>query len=277
MAFEDDLGWEYFGADPMMSPRMQEHMAWHNDPPNKPENKFGNYGERFLLFHEQYIEKFDDFRASKGLLPVSGWDPSTQIPPALTHEHVLVSRRQTDDPFALNPHCKTPAWATIAGGTEPAPGYGYTRLAEFQSLDELGRAIDSGWHGLVHNTIDGDMSTFHSPIDPVFWRWHRWIDNVRADWVLATKLRVPMEIASVVKILFGIVNDAPGVWIGPDGRPHPWPGPDPFRIALSPALRDVLLGLLTQKIGGLVDHAESRDSLQKLGARLITLQMDRLK
>lgn len=49
MGFECDLGWEYFGPDPMNSPRMQEHMDWHTNPANK--NKLGNYGERFLDFN----------------------------------------------------------------------------------------------------------------------------------------------------------------------------------------------------------------------------------
>ena len=65
MSFEDDLGWEYFGADPMTSPRMQEHMDWHMDPQNQ--HRTGNYGERFLLFHEAFVDKFDAFRMTKGL------------------------------------------------------------------------------------------------------------------------------------------------------------------------------------------------------------------
>jgi len=63
MSMEDDLGWEYFGPDPEASPRMMEHMDWHNDPANQ--NKQGNYGERFLLFHKQFVDKFDVFRQTK--------------------------------------------------------------------------------------------------------------------------------------------------------------------------------------------------------------------
>jgi Common central domain of tyrosinase len=53
---------------------------------------------------------------------------------------------------------------------------------EFASLDQLGRAIDAGWHARVHNTIGGDMRETHSPIDPIFWPWHMWIDEIRSRW-----------------------------------------------------------------------------------------------
>jgi hypothetical protein len=65
---EEKLVREYFG-DPkgehteeaiMKTERMMKRQHWHEDPANK--SKKGNYGERFLLFHQQYIEKFDNFR-----------------------------------------------------------------------------------------------------------------------------------------------------------------------------------------------------------------------
>lgn len=184
MAFEDDLGWEYFGPEPRMSPRMMEHHDFHMKPENM--NKTGNYGERFLLFHRQYVDKFDAFRATKGLPPVTAWDPSTPIPANLAHDHPLVLPRLNNDPSSVDPGCSTPTWATIQGGSTPAPGYGYLKLADFKSLDELGRAIDCGWHMKVHVTIGGDMGDLRiAPIDPVFWRWHHWIDNIRVNWVCA--------------------------------------------------------------------------------------------
>lgn len=279
MGMEDDLGWEYFGPDPMNSPRMQEHMDWHNDPANQ--NRTGNYGERFLLFHKQYIDKFDDFRVSKGLFRVSGWDPATPIPPALSHDHVLMAGRDTDYPNSVNPHCKTPTWATVTGGSDPDPLYGYTKLGQFQSLDQLGRSIDSGWHGTVHNTIGGDMSQFHSPIDPVFWRWHKWVDNVRAAWVA---LQSPTHVnrldlaASFVRILFGVTNDAPGVVIGPDGKPHPVPGGpgDPLWTRLSPTARDVLIGLAVNELGAMHSNEMVGRSIQRLSADMLGAQLPQL-
>jgi hypothetical protein len=274
MSMEDDLGWEYFGPDPEASPRMMEHMDWHNDPANQ--NKQGNYGERFLLFHKQFVDKFDVFRQTKGLIPVSAWDPTTPIPASLSHDHVLMMARDTDNPYAVNPHCKTPTWATSAGGADHDPIHGYTKLAQFQSLDELGRSIDSGWHGTVHNTIGGDMSMFHSPIDPIFWRWHKWIDNIRASWVAinaVSNFNHFNAAASVVQILFGVTNDAPGVVIGPDGVPHHVPGGpgDPVWKQLSSASRDVLIGLAVGELGSMVSHAETRVGIQKMSTHLLNM------
>jgi hypothetical protein len=201
MPFEDDLGWEYFGVDPMSSPRMMEHMDWHNDPDNQ--SRTGNYGERFLVFHKQFVDKFDDFRHSRGLLSVTPWDPATPIPADLAHTRVLSDPRSTDNPVSINPACRTPAWATIAGGNEPDPLLGYTSLLQFQSLDELGRSIDAGWHGTVHNTIGGDMAAFHSPIDPIFWRWHRWIDGIRAAWAANQHVQAELRLSQTVRLLFG--------------------------------------------------------------------------
>jgi hypothetical protein len=47
MKAEEKLVRDYFGgedSDPMHSPRMMEHMEWHELDENKPENKRGNYG-----------------------------------------------------------------------------------------------------------------------------------------------------------------------------------------------------------------------------------------
>lgn len=272
MGFECDLGWEYFGPDPMTSPRMMEHMDWHNAPENLPWNKTGNYGERFLVFHQQFIGKFDVFRGTKGLLPVSGWDPSTPIPAALSHDQVITAARATNNPYSVDPFCKTPTWATVAGGSDIEPLYGYTSLCQFKSLDELGRAIDNGWHGTVHNTIGGDMSKFHSPIDPVFWRWHKWVDNIRAAWVACRFRWVVINEALVIKILFGGVNDAPGLGIMPGGTPVPIPGGpgDPLWTLLSPAARNVAAGLALQHIAGMVGDEGARAQIQELSAGLVT-------
>ena len=119
MPSEDQIGWDYFDGDPEQSPKMQEHMDWHTAPENK--NRTGNYGERFLVFHKQFIDKFDVYRHTLNLLPVTAWNPATEIPAYLAHEHTLMAGRNTNFPFQVDPGCQTPTWATAAGGTEPDP------------------------------------------------------------------------------------------------------------------------------------------------------------
>jgi Common central domain of tyrosinase len=265
---EEKLVRDYFGPDPMNSPIMMEHMDWHNLPENK--SKTGNYGERFLLFHKQYIEKFDNFRISKSFLPLSPWDPSTPIPPQLAHEEILVAPRLTDNPYSVNYLCKTPTWLTVAGGIDVDPKFGYTSLSQFQSLDELGFAIDYSWHATVHNTIGGDMSMFHSPIDPIFWPWHKWIDDIRATWEGSrVSLMAQKNISAVVAILFGVTGNGGGAVITPNGKIIKIPPWDPLLLTDSKTTIDALMGLAINQLSYHLSDSESRQSLQKTAIRLL--------
>ncbi len=85
---------------------------------------------------------------------------------------------------------------------------------------------------------------------------------------------VPVGIPKIplvaVRILFGVTNDAPGVVIGPDGKPHPVPGGpgDPVWSQLSPVARDRLIGSAVNELAGLVHAAAVRTDLQKLSMKL---------
>jgi hypothetical protein len=104
MKEEEQLVREYFGdpkgdhteAEIMKNARMMEHMKWHSDDANI--FRLGNYGEPFLDFHKQYVEKFDSFRISKGLFRISSWDPSTPIPARLAHEVPLLIKKDALHP-----------------------------------------------------------------------------------------------------------------------------------------------------------------------------------
>lgn len=265
---EEKLVRDYFGPDPMNSSIMMEHMDWHNLPENKSQT--GNYGERFLLFHKQYVDKFDVFRNSKSFLPVSPWDPSTPIPSQLAHEEILVAPRVTNDPYSVNHLCKTPTWLTVAGGVDADPKYGYTSLIQFQSLDELGIAIDHGWHSTVHNTIGGDMSMFHSPIDPIFWPWHKWIDDIRSTWGASRILiTTHKNIAAVVAILFGVTGDGGGEVITPSGKIIKVPPWVPLVLHDSISTIDALIGLAINQLSYQLSDSESRKSLQNTAVKLL--------
>jgi hypothetical protein len=153
-----------------------QHHLWHQsmavDAPD--------YGSKFLAFHRDYIQAFDDWRAQHGLAALLPWDPATPIPTALAHPG-----RLTSDPSAIDPLCRLPPWLTRDGGAqqERDPEFGAANLGEFTSANQLGLAIDSqtgrSWHRRVHTTIGGDMGGFlRNPYDPVFWRFHRFVDDV---------------------------------------------------------------------------------------------------
>ena len=87
---------------------------------------------------------------------------------------------------------RRPTWATLAGGTALVPRIDdgdckprfisvprRQRLADFSNLGELGCALERPWHNMVHGMIGGDMNSFLSaPSDPIFWRWHGYLNSV---------------------------------------------------------------------------------------------------
>jgi hypothetical protein len=71
------------------------------------------------------------------------------------------------------------------------------------------------------------------------------------------------------RILFWVINDAPGVVIGPDGKPHPVPGgPGPVWNQLSSLQRDQLFGSAVRELAGLVHSKSARKSLQDAASHL---------
>ena len=66
-----------------------------------------------------------------------------------------------------------------------APVFGYTALGQFTTTAELALAIGTSYHGAVHNTIGGTMATFSSPLAPIFYPWHGYIDHI---WALGAVL-----------------------------------------------------------------------------------------
>jgi hypothetical protein len=71
-----------------------------------------------------------------------------------------------------------------------------------------------------------------------------------------------------IQILFGVVNDGPGVGIRPGGGPIPIGPWDPLR--LTPAKRDVLLGLAVTELAALASSRASREEIEKAGFSVAT-------
>jgi hypothetical protein len=162
-----------------------DHHAWHlatlrSDPA---------YGFEFLRFHRALIGTYDAWRVALGYAPLVPWDPGTPIPRDAPHPG-----RASEDPSAVDPLCKRPVWLTAAGGShgERDPDFGAATLANFTSSNQLGRSIDSTtspyWHSRVHATVGGDFESQTRLVhDPIFWRWHKFIDDIWA----AYEVQVP--------------------------------------------------------------------------------------
>lgn len=88
------------------------------------------------------------------------------------------------------------------------------------------------------------------------------------DEFVVPKVRIPL---SYVRILFGVVNDAPGVVIGPDGQPHPVPGPGPW-ARLTPALRNELAARAVHEAAGAMADRTLAARIQGLAAKFVVAE-----
>jgi len=153
---------------------LDEHQAWHAIHGPGGTRGVGS-GERFLAFHRNFIGKLEDHLIAENqnqYVPLPTWNPANRIPSEFSHPG-----RNTD-----NPQLPVPSWATASGGTTRDPLFDHTSLSQFTSSDELGRSFGDDFHGSVHGTIGGVMSSFNSPSDPIFYPWHGFIDDIWSEW-----------------------------------------------------------------------------------------------
>lgn len=146
------------------------HMEWHQVASTRllP----------FLPWHREFIGRYNAWLAEFGYPPVVPWYPGTPIPTGTDINH-------TPRLGSYNPDTnRVPTWYTMAGGTGDDPGASGTqkRLFDYSSLTQMSNALEFSWHGTVHCNVGpggfGGMCDYSSPKDPLFFRWHRFVDLV---------------------------------------------------------------------------------------------------
>ena len=116
------------------------------------------------------------------------WDSGTSIPRGVDVDHAARG------PFYA-PAAKPP-WFTLTG-TFQRPGQ-WPALAilpeaendDFATIHSIASywacAVTHTWHNAVHTAVGGDMLNVQfSPRDPIFWRFHRFVDTVSQDRLTA--------------------------------------------------------------------------------------------
>lgn len=154
-----------------------EHSFWHGQ---YPFTGWTYDGTLFFDFHRQFLNRFDNWRAEFGYPPIGIWDSGTSIPRGVDIDHA--ARGGT---YAVQPK---PSWFTLSGTirrpTNGLPcdttGGGQRRLQDYPANRRLlGCAVTHTWHNTVHTAVGGDMLNVpFSPRDPIFWRWHNFVDAV---------------------------------------------------------------------------------------------------
>ncbi len=152
---------------------VEEHEAWHSTHGSGGVQGPGS-GLDFIRWHRYFIRKLEDYLGRQGVhhyVPIPYWPSNMQVPAEL-------AAGVNDTTPGVNP----PSWTTVQGGVSTDPLFGHTRLGQFRSSDELGRAIGAGYHGSVHNALGGVMSTWASPQAPIFYLWHGYLDHLWELW-----------------------------------------------------------------------------------------------
>jgi hypothetical protein len=188
---------------------LSEHGLWHaNNPFNSPAYD----GILFFDFHNQFISRFNSWRAEFGYPSADIWDPGTPLPIGVDVDHAA-----RGGAYILQPR---PSWFTATGTVaRPSNGLpcdtaaGQTKLIDYPGNRKLlGCAVTSPWHNMVHVAIGGDMgSTTRAPRDPIFWRWHNFVDAISRERIGMSHLTPPQIVAQSPFRLFPFITELSSV------------------------------------------------------------------
>jgi hypothetical protein len=164
---------------------VDEHIFWHASVHDS--TSFPTW-TRFLPWHGEFVRRFDLWRQQFGYNRVAPWYPGRPLPSGPQFD-VASALRLTYLPESN----MLPTYYSLSGGTVTDPnGSGQHKLADYASLDAFTASFEFNFHGQVHCNIGasplggsffetsgpgfGSMCFASSPKDPMFWRWHGFID-----------------------------------------------------------------------------------------------------
>lgn len=169
---------------------LAQHLLWHflyqfnND-------SYNDNGDLFFDFHKIFIDHFDAWRKEFGYPNITAWNPGTPLPQGIDVNHTNRNPSYVLQPlptyFQIQPSGDGPTDRVSNGNPceeldKPQSPWPMVQdaLNDFApDLDLLGCALTDPYHNDVHVEVGGDMSgTDTSPLDPIFWRWHKFVDNI---------------------------------------------------------------------------------------------------
>jgi hypothetical protein len=140
---------------------------------------------RFLTWHGEFVRRFDLWRQEFGYNRVAPWYPGRPLPSGPQFDADAGLRQ----PYVADDN-RIPTYYTLVGGS--ASDAGRTKLADYAALDDFTSSFEFSYHANVHCNIGtsplggnffesggpgfGSMCFASSPKDPMFWRWHGFID-----------------------------------------------------------------------------------------------------
>jgi hypothetical protein len=168
-------------TNPLFGHVVDEHIFWHqsvHDLTSFP------VWMRFLAWHGEFVRRFDQWRQEFGYNKVAPWYPGRALPSGPQFD-ADAGLRLAYDPDSN----RIPTYYTLTGGSISDFG-GQKKLSDYATLDDFTGSFEGSFHGQVHCNIGVSLGTFFetsgvgygsmcnasSPKDPMFWRWHGFID-----------------------------------------------------------------------------------------------------
>ena len=162
---------------------VDEHIYWHQFVGGGPPN-----WQAFLPWHGEFLRRFDTWRQQFGYAKVVPWYPGRPLPTGPQFDADAGLRL-----VYVADNNRIPIYYTIIGGATNDPNIAGThkKLADYATLNDFNSSFEGSFHGQVHCNIGAHTGTFFgtaagpgfgsmcnasSPKDPMFWRWHGFID-----------------------------------------------------------------------------------------------------
>lgn len=192
---------------------IDEHIYWHEIAGTPEPSVTTDSWIQFLPWHTVFLRRFDEWRQAFGYPPVAPWYPGRALPTGPEFDHNPAVR------LVYNPDVgRIPHHYTIAG--PPMIGASPNKLADFASVNSLIGEFEGTYHGVPHCRIGispvtqpgfdptnpehgffttsgpyyGSMCMASSPKDPMFYRWHGFIDRMYGNFC---RLKTPAPICHV--------------------------------------------------------------------------------
>lgn len=206
---------------------LQQHSSWHTGH-RIHDNSYDGKGDDFFYFHKLFLDHFNAFRTEFGYPPIVAWDPGT-LPQ--TGSDVDFSPRNES---GYSPE-KLPSWFELlpfgqdrmkrperySTGLQcehaDAPSFSWPyktqrSLNDFEPDKELlGCVLTFPYHTHIHSKVGGDrersMSVAdYAPKDPLFWRLHKFINNVSEARDNLTPVQFVDNLSSLSRELTGVAG-----------------------------------------------------------------------
>ena len=168
-------------TNPLDGHVVDEHIFWHENVDGS--TTFPSW-MHFLAWHGEFVRRFDLWRQEFGYNTVAPWYPGRPLPSGPQFDADAGLRQ-----VYVADNNRIPTYYTITGGSTPDFG-GQLKLSDYTTLDDFSNSFEGSFHGQVHCNIGahggsffetngpdfGSMCLAGSPKDPMFWRWHGFID-----------------------------------------------------------------------------------------------------